>query len=565
MLTHLYLKDFVIVRELNLDVQSGLTVLTGETGAGKSILIDALEMILGARTDVGVIREGATCTDLTAIFEVSDETARYLAEAALAADDLLDRSVIIRRVIDKNARSRAWVNGIPVTLTQVRALGEKLLDVHGQHAHQSLLKPASQLALLDTYGRYEQELIAVREAYHGWKKAADALADAKNNAQKLADEAERLSWVHEELSSIDPKEGEWETINAEHKRLANAHDIIDGLRDAIETLDAGDRSVVSALGREAAHIDHLSQYDERLSGFAQQLYEAQAVAEDALRELERYLDRTDLDEGRFEEIDNRVSLYFNAARKFHVLPETLYQKYTETCEKLQSLEASLDLDALVAEEKAAHSAYLSVARALSAKRQATAKDLSAKVTAAMQTLAMTGGAFEISLTPSPPSAHGVETCEFLVAGHTGVSARPLTKVASGGELSRISLAIAVITSTATPVDTLIFDEVDSGVGGAVAEVVGKLLQTLAADRQVLCVTHLPQVAVFGHQHLRVQKHQTEGTTESRLVALEEDARIEEIARMLGGQTITDTTKANAAEMLAMAHLNNPRINSKDSP
>ena len=565
MLTHLCLKDFVIVRELNLDVQSGLTVLTGETGAGKSILIDALEMILGARTDVGVIREGATCTDLTAIFEVSDETARYLAEAALAADDLLDRSVIIRRVIDKNARSRAWVNGIPVTLTQVRALGEKLLDVHGQHAHQSLLKPASQLALLDTYGRYEQELVAVREAYQGWKKAADALADAKNNAQKLADEAERLSWVHEELSSIDPKEGEWETINAEHKRLANAHDIIDGLRDAIETLDAGDRSVVSALGREAAHIDHLSQYDERLSGFAQQLYEAQAVAEDALRELERYLDRTDLDEGRFEEIDNRVSLYFNAARKFHVLPETLYQKYTETCEKLQSLEASLDLDALVAEEKAAHSAYLSVARALSAKRQATAKDLSAKVTAAMQTLAMTGGAFEISLTPSPPSAHGVETCEFLVAGHTGVSARPLTKVASGGELSRISLAIAVITSTATPVDTLIFDEVDSGVGGAVAEVVGKLLQTLAADRQVLCVTHLPQVAVFGHQHLRVQKHQTEGTTESRLVALEEDARIEEIARMLGGQTITDTTKANAAEMLAMAHLNNPRINSKDSP
>jgi DNA repair protein RecN (Recombination protein N) len=219
------------------------------------------------------------------------------------------------------------------------------------------------------------------------------------------------------------------------------------------------------------------------------------------------------------------------------------------------LEASLDLDALVAEEKAAHSAYLSVARALSAKRQATAKDLSAKVTAAMQTLAMTGGAFEISLTPSTPTAHGVETCEFLVAGHAGVSARPLTKVASGGELSRISLAIAVITSTATPVDTLIFDEVDSGVGGAVAEVVGKLLQTLAADRQVLCVTHLPQVAVFGHQHLRVQKHQTEGTTESRLVALEKDARIEEIARMLSGQTITDTTKANAAEMLAMAHVN----------
>ena len=555
MLTHLSLKDFVIVRELNLDVQSGLTVLTGETGAGKSILIDALEMILGARTDVGVIREGAQATDLTAIFEVNNDVARYLADAALAADDLLDRSVIIRRMIDQNGRSRAWVNGIPVTLTQVRALGEQLLDVHGQHAHQSLLKPASQLALLDTFGHYPEELSAVRESYHAWKKASDALQEAKNNAQKLADEAERLSWVHEELSAIDPKEGEWETINAEHKRLANAHDIIDGLRDAIETLDAGDRSVVSALGREAAHIDHLSQYDERLAGYAQQLYEAQAVAEDALRELERYLDRTDLDESRFEEIDERVSLYFNAARKFHVLPETLFEKYTETCDKLQSLEASLDLEALIAAEKTAQSTYLKCARALTLKRQATAKDLSAKVTAAMQTLAMTGGAFEIALTPSSPTVHGVETCEFLVAGHTGVSARPLTKVASGGELSRISLAIAVITSTATPVDTLIFDEVDSGVGGAVAEVVGKLLQTLAADRQVLCVTHLPQVAVFGHHHMRVQKQQTENATESRLVALDADARIEEIARMLGGQTITDTTKANAAEMLAMAHAN----------
>ena len=555
MLTHLSLKDFVIVRELNLDVQSGLTVLTGETGAGKSILIDALEMILGARTDVGVIREGAQATDLAAIFEASDEVAHYLVDAALATDDLLDRTVIVRRMIDQNGRSRAWVNGIPVTLTQVRALGEKLLDIHGQHAHQSLLKPASQLALLDTYGHYPQELSAVRDSYHAWKKAADALQEAKENAQKLADEAERLSWVHEELSSIDPKEGEWETINAEHKRLANAHDIIEGLRDAIETLDAGDRSVVSALGREAAHIDHLAQYDNNLAGFAQQLYEAQAVAEDALRELERYLDRTDLDESRFEEIDERVSLYFNAARKFHVLPETLFEKYTETCDKLQSLEASLDLDALIAAEKAAQSTYQKCARALTLKRQATAKDLSAKVTAAMQTLAMTGGTFEIALSASNPSVHGVETCEFMVAGHAGVSARPLTKVASGGELSRISLAIAVITSTATPVATLIFDEVDSGVGGAVAEVVGKLLQTLAADRQVLCVTHLPQVAVFGHQHMRVQKHQTENATESRLVALQADTRVEEIARMLGGQTITDTTKANAAEMLAMAHAN----------
>lgn len=553
MLTHLSLKDFVIVKELNLDVEAGLSVLTGETGAGKSILIDALEMILGARSDVGVIREGAASTDLSAIFEVNDDVAAYLTDAALTSDDLLDRNVIIRRVIDLNGRSRAWINGIPATLTQVRQLGEQLLDVHGQHAHQSLLKPASQLALLDTYGDYPEVTQAVRSAYKTWQQAFDALQEAKDNAQKLSEQAERLSWVNEELSMIDPKEGEWETINAEHKRLANAHDIVDGIREAIESLDAGDRSVVSALGREAANLDHLAQYDERLGAFAQQLYDAQAVAEDALRELERYLDRTDLDEHHFEEVDARVSLYFNAARKFHVLPETLYQKYQETIEKLASLEASLDLDALVEKEKIAHGAYLKAARVLTSKRQKTANILSEKVTEAMQTLAMTGGRFEIALKEATPSAHGVESCEFLVAGHTGVTARPLTKVASGGELSRISLAIAVITSTATPVDTLIFDEVDSGVGGAVAEVVGKLLQTLASDRQVLCVTHLPQVAVFGHHHFKVAKKESDGTTVSTLVALDENTRIEEIARMLGGQMITDITKANAKQMLSMAH------------
>ena len=553
MLTHLSLKDFVIVKELNLDLASGLTVLTGETGAGKSILIDAIQQILGARSDTGMIREGARQTDLTAIFEINDEVLQILRDDALIAeDDLLEKTAIIRRVIDRSGRSRSWINGIAVTASQVKELAAKLLDIHGQNAQQSLLKPNGQLNLLDAFGGYTDELTATRKAFLLWQESRKRLSEAKEDAKKLADEAERLAWVHDELSQIHPVKGEWEELNAEHRRLGNAHDILDALQSAADDLSDNDDSALSLLGRNTERLQGLAQYDEKLGDIANQLNDALAIVEDAVRELERYRDRTDLDEGRFEEVDARVSLYFNAARKFHTLPEDLFEKFEETTQKLQALQQNLDLEALEKEEETARNAYMSLARTLSKKRHLAAKTLSQQVTEAMQMLSMTGGRFEATLNTAEPGACGLERCEFLVAGHAGVPARALSKVASGGELSRISLAISVITSKQTPVDTLIFDEVDAGIGGAVADVVGKLLKKLSFERQVMCVTHLPQVASYGHTHLRVQKSQENGQTVSRLQLLSDSERIEELARMLAGADVTKKARDNASELIENA-------------
>lgn len=557
MLTHLSLKDFVIVKELNLDLSSGLTVLTGETGAGKSILIDALQLILGGRAETGIIREGSKQTDLTAIFDINDDVLSILRDAALSgSDDLLEKTAIIRRVIDRSGRSRSWINGIAVTASQVRDIAAKLLDIHGQNAQQSLLKPSGQLSLLDAYGGYSEELAETKNAFENWQRIQKQLQQAKDDSKKLAEEAERLAWIHEELSQINPQKGEWEELNTEHKRLGNAHDIVDALETATAELADNDESALSLLSKNTDRLQALSQYDDKLGKIAEQLGEAQAILEDAVRELERYSDRTDLDESRFEEVDNRVSLYFNAARKFRTLPETLFEKFEETTKKLSALQENLDLEALEKEEAAARTTYIHIAKALSKKRRLAAKALSEYVTEAMQTLSMTGGSFEASLVDCEPCALGVERCEFLVAGHSGVSHRSLSKVASGGELSRLSLAISVITSKETPVDTLIFDEVDSGIGGATADVVGKLLKKLSFERQVMCVTHLPQVASYGKTHLRVQKSQEGDTTVSRLRELNDAERIEELARMLAGANVTKKARANALELIENARAYN---------
>lgn len=551
MLIHLALKNFVIVKQLDLDIENGLTVLTGETGAGKSILLDALQFILGARADSGVIREGCDNSDLCAIFSCNDAAQTFLIEAGLNDED--QRQVIIRRVIEKNGRSRAWINGVVATLTQLKALGATLLDIHGQHAQQSLLTASGQRELLDAFGNYPEALSNVFYAYRAWHQAHLELDQAKENAQKLADEAERLAWINEELSQIEPVPGEWESINAEHRRLGNASEIIEGVRQSVQMLDSGRDSIVSMLGAQAAALEQLSRYDEKLAHLSAQLFEAQAICEDCLRELEHYLDRTDLDEAHFEKIDQRVTQYFNAARKFHVLPEALHEKYTQTQERLQALSQSLDLDRLSRlEQEALHNYHVAAAQ-LTEKRRQAAQNLSERVTESMQSLAMNGGHFVIELKPeSTPTPKGSEHCEFLVAGHAGVMARSLGKVASGGELSRISLAIAVITAQATPVNTLIFDEVDAGIGGAVAQTVGQLLQSLAAQRQVLCVTHLPQVASYADHHCLVQKQLIEKTTVSRLSVLNESERIREIARMLSGQCITDSSVKTAEEMIYSA-------------
>lgn len=551
MLTTLSLRDFVIVDSLSLDVSRGFTVLTGETGAGKSILIDALELVLGGRADAGVVREGCDRANIVAEFSVTKRTHAWLESNEL---HLEDDSLMIRRTVDSHGRSRAWVNSIAVTVSQLRELGETLIDVHGQHAHQSLLKPVYQLKLLDDHAGTQSERQAVKKAYTEWQTAKKQLDDATANADALAEKAERLSWMIEDLEVLAPKKGEWEALNLDHKRLAHGVAITDGLGVALQSLTEGESSVSTALSAVHGKLSALTRYDERLSDMVSTLGTAIDLVEEAARDVSRYLDRCDLDTESFERVDRRVAQYFELSRKFRTEPECLWELLESSRRKLQSLTGKKDVEALRQTERFARAAYDQAAKCLTDARFQGAKKLSEAVTKEMQTLAMKGACLEVSLIPNPPSSGGSEHCEFLIAGHAGVQPRPLIKVASGGELARISLAIAVITAAETPVPTLIFDEVDSGIGGATAEVVGRLLHRLGESRQVLCVTHLPQVASCGDSHWRVEKMTVNNRTLSSVKTLQSEDRVFEIARMIAGVEISQKTLDVAEELLQSSRL-----------
>ena len=546
MLLNLHLKDFVIVEDLTLEVGPGFTVLTGETGAGKSILIDALQLILGGRGDASVVREGAARAQLTAEFDLTPTVRTWLEVNALESEE---ERLLLRRTVDASGRSKAWVNGIAVPLVQLRDLGELLVDIHGQHAHQSLLRPAFQLKLLDDYAHCEMELEQTSLTYQAWRDADDLLAEATGQAERMAERAERLRWMLEDLEVLSPRKGEWDELNAEHTRLAHGYAIAEGLNEAALLLTDGDDSASERLSSAYARISSLLRYDPELSGIGESLESAMAILDDAARDVEHRLSRTEADSGRFEKIDRRVSKYFELARKFRTEPEDLFVLWESAQEELKSLEAAKDVEALRARRDEAWEAYRKAAEALSTVRRKAAKSLSEAVTDEMQRLAMKGGRLEVALQPAEAGSRGMESALFLIAGHVGVEARPLQKVASGGELARISLAIAVVTAQYAPVDTLIFDEVDSGIGGATAEVVGRLLQQLGRTRQVLCVTHLPQVAACGSAHWRVEKLQEEGRTRSTLRILSREDRVQEIARMLSGLQISQKTLAAAQEMM----------------
>ena len=550
MLTTLSLRDFVIVESLNLDVRRGFTVLTGETGAGKSILIDALQLILGGRADASVVREGAERTHIVAEFQPSSEAKAWLATNELQMDE---ESLLIRRTVDTKGRSRAWVNGVAVTATQLRELGETLIDVHGQHAHQSLLKPAYQLQLLDDHAGTSAERLAVREAFLAWQAAHKAFEDATANADAIAEKSERLTWMIEDLETLSPKAGEWEQLNADHRRLSHGVAIADGLNQIVNLLTDDPESVSSMLSSVHAKLTSLSRYDEKLAQLVDTFSSGMDLIDETARDASRYLDRSDLDGERFAEVDRRVSHYYELARKFRTDPESLHSLLENSRQQLKALTSAKDVEALKKADANARQRYDQVAAQLSNVRRKGALALADAVTEQMQRLSMKGARLEIALVSQSPSVNGSEHCEFLIAGHAGVQTRPLIKVASGGELARISLAIAVITAAAMPVPTLIFDEVDSGIGGATAEVVGQLLHRLGVTRQVLCVTHLPQVAACGDNHWRVEKHFTGETTQSQLRVLNDVERIEEIARMLAGVSISDNTRAVAQEMLMTGH------------
>lgn len=553
MLRTLTIRDFVIVDTIELEFSNGFTVFTGETGAGKSILIDALQLALGGRGDASMVREGAAKADISAEFTLGTTARSWLAANEFSAEE---GTALVRRVIDNAGRSKAWINGISATATQLRDLGEMLVDIHGQHAHQSLLKTEAQRELLDNQIAVRDpeargDVLATHAAYKAWRALVRQREEFENDARNVLLERERLEWQVGELDKLAPKAGEWAEISNEHSRLSHAASLLDGAQEALQAISESDTPILSQLSSLNTKLGKLVDVDAQLQAVLDCMEPARIQLQEAVYALNNYIDKVELDPDRLREVDARMEALHSAARKFRTTPEELHEEHAALKARLQQLADASDLEGLRKQEEKARAAYMDVARRMSKRRAAAAVELGRQVTSAMQELSMSGGSFAVALNEGEPGAHGLEQVEFLVAGHAGVAPRPLAKVASGGELARISLAIAVITAHATTTPTLIFDEVDTGIGGGVAEVVGRLLKRLGQQRQVLCVTHLPQVASQANQHYQVAKGTTvEGRTVSRIDVLDSRARVEEVARMLGGIEITETTRKHARELLA---------------
>jgi DNA repair protein RecN (Recombination protein N) len=551
MLRALSIRDFVIVDRLDLEFDGGFTVLTGETGAGKSILIDALALVLGERSDTGVVREGCSRAEISAEFALD-----HLPDAVqwLEANDLSEEGAacLLRRVLESNGRSRAYVNGRPCTLQQVKELGEKLVDIHGQHEHQSLLKTASQRALLDAFAGSRDLAQEVEAAWRSWQQVRRQRLELEKDAATLAAERERLQWQVEDLTRLHFAADEWEQLQSDHARLAHAAALIEVVEQSMETLSEGEAAALAAINGAISRLQGARDYDPALQEILDVLEPAQIQLQEAVYSLRHYRQRVELDPERLREVEQRLESVHGTARKYRVTPERLPELLDEASQRLEQLTEGLSSAALEKKETQARDAFLALARKLSDERQRAALELSNKVSQAMQTLAMAGGRFEVKLESlADGSAHGLEQVEFLVAAHGGASARPLAKVASGGELSRISLAIQTVTSEVAAVPVLIFDEVDAGIGGRVAEIVGRMLKQLGKRHQVMCITHLPQVAAAADHQWQVAKRQAKGVMMSSVSVLERGQRVEEIARMLGGVKITDTTRKHAAEMLGI--------------
>lgn len=541
----LAVRDFVIVRALELELGPGFTALTGETGAGKSILIDALQLLLGGRAEAQVVREGAARAEVAGEFDAPGAALAWLADQGF--DAAPGEPVLLRRTVDAQGRSRGWINGSPATAAQLRALGEHLVDIHGQHAWQSLTRADAVRELLDRYARLDTS--ALRAAWTAWRTAAAALEAAVAGQAAREDERERLQWQVDEVGRLAPGTDEWDELNRQHARLAHAQTLIDAAQTALAALD-GDDVNASRLVGQAVHALRAQQHiDPRYGDIADVLQQALAQIEDVCRDLQHHARHTELDPDALAALDERLSRWLGLARRHRCPPEELPQRWQGWQARLRELERETDLDALRTQVERMHRAFLAEAQSVSRQRRPAAERLGAAITEAMQGLGMAGGRFDVRLEPLPePQAQGLERVEFLVAGHPGVTPRPVGKVASGGELSRIALAIAVVTSALGDAPTLIFDEVDSGIGGTVAHTVGRLMRRLGTDRQVLAVTHLPQVAACAHHHLQVTKARDGDATVSQVTPLDGEARVEELARMLGGGG-SDTSRAHARELL----------------
>ena len=550
MLQTLSIRDFVIVDALNIEFEPSFTVLTGETGAGKSILIDALSLAIGARGEAGVIRSGCEKAEISASFYI----AKLQALKAWMQDNEIpndDDQLLCRRVIYADGRSRAFLNGQPATVQQLRDAGEFLVDIYSQNAHHSLLKLATQREIFDNFCGLTDVAGQTAQAYKHWQALHQRLIEMEQNASKYADELAELRDKVRELKQLAFAVEEWDGLQQEHSRLSNGADLLSGCEQCRELLAEAEVSALRQLSVAQSKLQGLRDYDASLDEALSTLDSSIIQIEETDRFLNRYLQRAEIDPERLSEVEARIQSIHATARKYRARPEELPDLLLSWQTRMTELEQVAIDGELAKKEAEAEATYEQLAKQLSAGRHEKAPLLSQKISTEMQGLSLVGGRFEVTLSSQSPATTGLEQVEFLVAGHVGVEPRPLNKVASGGELSRISLAIRVVTAQQGLMPTMIFDEVDVGIGGGVAEVVGSLLKQLGQDKQVLVITHLPQVAAQGKHHLNVKKTQRDGMTLSAIEPLSQEMRVEEIARMLGGLELTETAHQHAREMLAI--------------
>lgn len=551
MLSALDIRDFAIIESLHLELHAGMTTLTGETGAGKSILLDALGLCLGDRADSASVRHGAKRAEVSAHFDISalPEVLAWLTQQQLDAES----DCILRRVITAEGRSRGYINGQAAPLNLLKTLGEQLIDIHGQHEHQSLMRREAQLALLDTSLEQPQLAAELKTRYHHWQGLAEQWQQAQENSQQRLDRLELLSFQVEELERAELSAQTIADDGQEQQRLAHAETLIRGGQRSLELLsDYEQGNAHEFISQALNELRELCAHDNALETTVQTLDEALISLDEAVNDLRRHIDQIEIDPARLAWLDERLELYSRLARKHQCAVEQLPQRYQELADELATMQhGDADLEQLKAQVEQAEQDYLELAQQLREQRQHSAQRLSQRVSEAMQDLSMQGGRFHIVLKPrNTPNAQGLDDVEFQVSANPGQPLKPLSKVASGGELARISLAITVITAQNLAVPSLIFDEVDSGIGGSVAEIVGQTLHAIGEHAQVLCVTHLPQVAAQGDHQLRVSKSSDGEQTQTQIEELDAKQRIEEIARMLGGVTITQQTRAHAKEMLS---------------
>lgn len=554
MLAHLSVNNFAIVKALQLELSQGMTTITGETGAGKSIAIDALGLCLGGRAEAGMVRQGEEKTEVSAAFHLDNNlhATRWLED-----NDLFDgNECILRRTITKEGRSRAFINGSPVPLSQLKSLGQMLINIHGQHAHHQLMKSDYQMAMLDQYAGHHNLIKSTRNAYQTWRQADNALKQLKENSQANLAQKQLLEYQIKELNELAIGESEFAELEQEHKRLSNSGELAHSCQQAIDLIYENDE--VNALGilqtASQSMID-LAEMDEKLAELPNMLAEAMIQIEEANSELRAYLDNIDVDPARMAFVEERFSKVMSISRKHHVMPEELYQHHQDLLQQIEALDCSDEkLDELAQDVETKHQRFLVCAEKLHKSRVRYAKELNKLITQSMHELSMEKAQFciEVCCETPHPSPLGIDTVTFVVSTNPGQPMQPIAKVASGGELSRISLAIQVITAQKVDTPSLIFDEVDVGISGPTAAVVGKMLRKLGESTQVMCVTHLPQVAGSGHQQLFVAKHTKAGKTETQMRVLDTDQRVSELARLLGGSEITESTLANAKELLIAA-------------